>query len=238
MPSAEERFRAKVRRHGGHEVWTGAKDDRGVGMVRIDGQLRTVQRASWEFAYGPLPPGVRVNTCADERACVTVAHLSLSPARAQALHTQARRRRGSGSIRELHSGVWQLAITDTTVRRRRYLTVEGNRNDAESALDRVRALLHRDDLGDLRVRELVGRYLEVTDPDARRASTPDRDRLLLHDYIEPAIGDELAALVTSDEIRRGLEAAAHTGAPLARSSRRPPSRSRRLPMGHCPPLAS
>ena len=183
-----------------------------MGMVRIDGKLRTVQRAAWEFAYGPLPPGARVNTCANERACVTVAHLSLSPAGARP--TTARRRRGNGSIRELHTDVWQLAITDTTVQRRRYFTVEGNRDDAEAALDRVRALVDRGDLGDLRVRELVGRYLEVTDPDARRASTPDRDRLLLHDYIEPAIGDELAALVTSDEIRRGLEAAAHTGAPL------------------------
>jgi hypothetical protein len=95
-------------------------------MVRIDGKLRTVQRAAWEFAYGPLSPGVRVNTCADERACVTVAHLSLTPARAQALHTTGRRQRGSGSIRELHADVWQLAITDTTVQRRRYTFTGGD----------------------------------------------------------------------------------------------------------------
>ncbi|HVM54303.1 MAG TPA: hypothetical protein VM262_14010, partial [Acidimicrobiales bacterium] len=63
MPSPEERFRAKVKRRGGHEVWTGSRDSRGVGMVRIDGKLRTVQRATWEFAHGPLPAGVRVNTC-------------------------------------------------------------------------------------------------------------------------------------------------------------------------------
>lgn len=37
MPSAGERFRAKTTRRGDHEAWTGSKDRRGVGMVRIDG---------------------------------------------------------------------------------------------------------------------------------------------------------------------------------------------------------
>ena len=167
-----------------------------MGMVRIDGKLRTVQRAGWEFAYGPL------RLAFESIPALTSAPVSRSPT--SRCHLLVRNRRdppnggGSGSIRELHTDVWQLAITDTTVQRRRYFTVEGNRDDAEAALDRVRALLDRGDLGDLRVRELVGRYLEVTDPDARRASTPTRDRLLLHDYIEPAIGDELAALVTSE----------------------------------------
>ena len=31
-------------------------------MVRINGKLRTVQRAAWEFAHGALPAGVRVNS--------------------------------------------------------------------------------------------------------------------------------------------------------------------------------
>lgn len=79
MPSAEEWFRAKVIDRGGHEVWTGSVDQRGVGMVRIDGNLRTVQRAAWEFAYGTLPEGGRVNTCAVERACVQIDHLSATP---------------------------------------------------------------------------------------------------------------------------------------------------------------
>ena len=72
VPSADERFRAKVGRRDGHEVWTGSVDARGVGMVRIDGKLRTVQRAAWEFAYGPLPHGARVNSCAVERACASI----------------------------------------------------------------------------------------------------------------------------------------------------------------------
>src|SRR3989442_2846106 len=112
MPSAEERFRAKVARRRGHDVWTGSVDHRGVGMVRIDGKLRTVQRAAWEFAYGPLPAGARVNTCASERACVRIEHLSMSPATTTA-HVAiggARRPKGSGSVRELRPGVWQVVV--------------------------------------------------------------------------------------------------------------------------------
>src|SRR5688572_28325401 len=125
MPSAEERFRAKVERRGGHDVWTGSRDERGVGMVRIDGKLRTVQRAAWEFAHGPLEPVVRVNTCAVERACVTVALLSLSPRAATPPTTARRRRRGTGSLREVRPNVWEIAITDgsSSGRARRFVTV-------------------------------------------------------------------------------------------------------------------
>src|SRR3954470_9758803 len=107
MPSAEERFRAKVVRRDGHEVWMGSADHRGVGMVRIDGKLRTVQRAAWEFAYGPLPDGARVNTCAGERACVRIDHLSVTPAAGtrQPSFSGARRPKGSGSVRQLRPGV-------------------------------------------------------------------------------------------------------------------------------------
>src|SRR5437870_551913 len=114
MPSAEERFRAKVVRRRGHEVWTGSVDHRGVGMVRIDGKLRTVQRAAWEFAYGPLPEGARVNTCAGERACVRIEHLSLTPSAAASRTptSGARRAKGSGSIRQLRVGVWEVAVAD------------------------------------------------------------------------------------------------------------------------------
>src|SRR5438045_2209746 len=114
MPNAEERFRAKVVRRRGHEAWTGSVDNRGVGMVRIDGKLRTVQRAVWEFAYGPLPEGARVNMCAGERACVRIDHLSVSPAEAVPRVAMARTRRpkGSGSIRELRPGVWEATVAD------------------------------------------------------------------------------------------------------------------------------
>lgn len=213
MPSSEERFQAKVKRRAGHDVWTGSTDHRGVGMVRIDGKLKTVQRAAWEFAYGPVDAGVRVNTCAVERACVTIAHLSLSPA--AAIPVSRRRRRGTGSVREVRPGTWEINVTDGTSagrRRRRAMTVHGDRRDAETQLDRLGTLLARDDLGDLRIRELVGRYLE--DLDGPTARGRNRDRALLADILDPALGSEIAAIASPVQIQRALENYAATGPPL------------------------
>ena len=208
MPSAEERFRAKVVRRRGHQVWTGSIDHRGVGMVRMDGKLRTVQRAAWEFAYGPLPHGARVNTCAGERACVRVEHLSVSPS---ALATQppmtgARRAKGAGSIREIRPGVWEVTITDGKQPdgrpRRRSTTVTGDRATAERAVATLAASVRRD-LGDLRVRELVGRWLHEQRT-SRHAAGFERDRCLLHEVIEPAMGDTLAADLSGEDVERAL----------------------------------
>lgn len=213
MPSSEERFQAKVKRRGGHDLWTGSTDHRGVGMVRIDGKLKTVQRAAWEFAYGPVDTGVRVNTCAVERACVTIAHLSLSPAAAKPV--AHRRRRGTGSLREVRPETWEITVTDGTSagrRRRRAMTVHGDRRDAEAQLDGLRTLLARDNLGDLRVRELVGRYLEDIDGPTIRGRNRDRD--LLADILDPALGAEIAAIASPIQIQRALEDIAATGTPL------------------------
>jgi hypothetical protein len=181
-------------------------------MVRIDGKLKTVQRAAWEFAHGPLEPGGRVNTCAAERACVTVAHLSLahsslSPT-VEPMPTR-RRSKGAGSMREVRPDVWKLTVSDGE--RRRFVTVHGTRDDASSELDRLAHLLERHDLGDLRIRELVSRHLASLDPASRAG---ERDLALLHGVIEPTIGDHIAALATAGDIEHAMETAAANGAPL------------------------
>jgi len=207
MPSAEERFQAKVERRRGHDVWTGSTDHRGVGMVRIDGKLRTVQRAAWEFAYGPLPAGARVNTCADERACVRIDHLSLTPppATAHIPTSGARRPNRTGSIRHLRAGVWEITITDGKHPdgrpRRRSATVHGDRGDAERAAARLAAGV-RTDLGDLRVRELVGRLLDERAQDGEQGL--ERERHCLHEIIDPAVGDVLAADLSALDVERAF----------------------------------
>lgn len=217
MPSAEERFRTKIEQRDGHAVWTGARDARGVGMVRIDGKLRTVQRAAWEFHYGPLPTDARVNSCSTQRACVNVEHLTLSPTRTQQAHK--RRPRGSGSTREVRPGVWEISVTDaktlTGKPKRRFLTVHGTRPAAERALAELLAATAREDLGDLRVRELVGRYLETArSGEGDHDTGTENDHRLLSDVITPWLGNELAAIATGDSIETALEHAAKNGTPL------------------------
>ncbi len=209
MASAEERFRAKVEHRRDHDVWVGSTDHRGVGMVRIDGRLRTVQRAAWEFAHGPLPASTRVHTCAGERACVRLGHLSTTgdakaPPRVPS-PSSARRPKGRGSLREVRPGVWQIVVTDgrgpNGRLRRRSTTIYGDRDDAERASAGLASRVRRD-LGDLRVRELVGRLIEERAREGERGV--DRDRLALHEVVEPALGDFLAADVAPDEIERAL----------------------------------
>ena len=220
MPSAEERFRAKITRQNGHDIWTGFIDDRGTGMVRINGRLMTVQRAAWEFAYGAPPPGARVNSCAVERACVRLAHLSLTtPNDRKTTPTGRRRPRGSGSKREIRPNVWQLAITEAIAADgqpiRRFETFHGDETAADAALDTLAGHV-RHQLGDLRVRELIGRYLYINHD--RGSVAFQRDLALLHDVIEPQLGDHLAETLTHAELLAGLHAVYRDSGPSPTST--------------------
>lgn len=184
-------------------------------MVRIDGTLRTVQRAAWEFAYGPLGAGVRVNTCASERACVTVEHLSLSPTPPRA--SSSRRRRGTGSLREVSPGVWELTVTDgrrpTGAALRRTMRVHGDRDAASASLAAFVDANARDSLGDLRVAELVTRYLDwLADGDS---NTVTAGHAVAQAMILPAIGDGLAAMLTPVQTENSLRAEFRNGATAA-----------------------
>lgn len=218
MDDREARFRTKVERRGDHDVWTGAIDAKGTGLVRIDGRLRTVQRAAWEFAHGPLSPGERVLTCPGEKACVRLDHLRLAGVRTSLGVTVARRRRGSGSMREIRPGVWRLTVSDGPgpdgAIRRRHATVHGAEADAaEHLTDLVETTHGPTRLGDMRVRELIDRYLTWLDDDADEGV--QRLRRLAEDVVEPAVGREYAALLDSDAVAHALETAIASGVPAA-----------------------
>jgi hypothetical protein len=118
-------------------------------------------------------------------------------------------------LREVRPEVWEITVTDGASagrRRRRVVTMHGSRRDAEAELDRVRTLLARDDLGDLRIRELVGRYLEDLDGPTDRGRQRDGD--LLADILEPTLGAEIAAIASRVQIERALETIATTGTSL------------------------
>jgi hypothetical protein len=202
---AEERFRAKVRTRRGHDIWTGARDERGTGLVRINNRLKTAQRAAWEFAHGPLPPGARVLACPGERGCVRLEHLRVAEVSTRSgPERRARAHRGAGSKREIRPGVWELAVGIGTGpdgrARRRYLRVHGDERDAEAALEDLAETAHGPTrLGDLRVRELLDRYLAWLD-DGDDPATVRRCRQLVRDVVEPAVGYDFAALLDSPEI--------------------------------------
>lgn len=119
-------------------------------------------------------------------------------------------------MREIRLGVWRLTVSDGAgpdgVVRRRHLTVHGTEADAAECLGDLAETTHGPvRLGDMRVRELIDRYLEWlddgTDESVRRL------RSLAEDVVEPAVGREFAALLDSGTVGRLLETAIASGVP-------------------------
>lgn len=75
--SLEERFWSKVDTSGDCWEWTGSRNDRGYGCIRIDGRTRQVHRVAWVLQRGSIPDGVNVLHHCDNPSCVRAEHLFL-----------------------------------------------------------------------------------------------------------------------------------------------------------------
>ncbi len=77
----------------GCELWRGAHDGDGYGLIKVDRVLRRATRVAWEAAYGPIPVGLSILHACDQPACVRVDHLMLGTQRANIQDMLAKGRR-------------------------------------------------------------------------------------------------------------------------------------------------
>ena len=206
MRTIEERFEANVDRRGAHHLWRGTCDSDGTPQIRVDGRLTTARRVAWELARGPLPPKVTVAACEADPRCVLVDHLGLGRRRRRAPPPPAappprRQPRGTGSIREVDAGVWELAVTAADGSGRRYRRVHGSRDDASAALA---AFIVEHGGQAPTIDALVGGYLTHLRTAGRSTQTLRRYQQLWRHWLAPDLGHLQLAALTRTRIERTL----------------------------------
>jgi integrase len=108
----ELRFERMVDRSGEHHMWLGRiNPGRGTGVIKVNKVDMTAHRVAWELKNGPLPPKARVSACAVNPACVRVDHLRLDGVMEANPTASARARKGTGSMRLIRPGTWELRVT-------------------------------------------------------------------------------------------------------------------------------
>jgi hypothetical protein len=205
--TVQERFEAKVDRDGAHHVWLGTCDSDGTPQIRVDRRLTTARRVAWELARGPLAPKVTVAACEADPRCVRVEHLRLGRRRRRAPQapagpTRRRQPKGTGSIREIDAGVWELAVTAADGTGRRYRRIHGSRDDASAALAAF-AVEHGGQAVTLGA--LIGAYLAHLQTAGRSAQTLRRYQQLWRQWLTPYLGQLQPDALTRVQIERALE---------------------------------
>jgi hypothetical protein len=209
--SLADRLATKIDTSGDHHRWLGAAGADGTPQIRIDGRLTTVRRVVWEQTHGPLPAGITVAACSDEARCVRVDHLTLGRKRRSSVAPKPtsaplRTRRGSGSMRQLRPGVWELSVSAGGTRH--YRSVLGTDTEAASALA-VFAAGITGRFEDLET--LVAAYLNHLEREARTILTLRRYRQLWRQWLSPTLTAIRPAEITRDQLEQALTAMADAG---------------------------
>lgn len=127
---SESAFWAKVRIGGPNECWewTGARNVRGYGNVRINKKYEKAHRLAWEFAHSHIPDGLWVCHICDNPPCCNPAHLMLGTPRANFVDMVLKRRaklRDNKAVGERNANA-KLSAPDVIEIRRSYSMAEAN----------------------------------------------------------------------------------------------------------------
>ncbi|KZE19159.1 hypothetical protein AVW13_11930 [Brevibacterium casei] len=73
-----ENIAAHTEREGECLVWTGSRNQKGYGRIKIDKVLYSVHRVAWEIENGPIPEGMQIDHLCWNRSCINLKHLRLA----------------------------------------------------------------------------------------------------------------------------------------------------------------
>ena len=189
---------ARQRGRNGCELWKGAHDSHGYGVVYINGRQHKAHRIAWELAHGPLPTGRKLNACERTRDCVRIDHLRLTiPKDENTMLRPASLRRGKvrGHMREQSANSYQLIVyigVSAATGKERYHR-ETFRGPVQQACKRLDAIIR--DVGrstrrdtPVTVTDLLDRWLAHAGPDLS-PTTLRTYRGYINNRIAPALGD-------------------------------------------------
>jgi integrase len=224
------RFERLVDRTGDHHLWLGSVNpERGTGRMKVDKVERTAHRVAWELVHGALSPTQRVLTCVTNPACVRVDHLRLEGHTETQPRRQTRARKGSGSLRIVRPGMWELRVTMGRWKngRPRSLTrtVPARSKAAAAALlgefvDEMSSsqLPETQDLRDITVDQAMDRFLDeyLAIEKGRAEKTIGDYRNLHRRWFSPTIGAQQVKRVDSATMDRLFGAMRHAGLSASR----------------------
>jgi hypothetical protein len=106
----DHNFWARLDRSGGCWLWTGAKDPKGYGVLKVASRSWKAHRYAWLLSRGrePQEGGVVVQTCGHPSCCQPDHLLERTGGRQP---RKARRPSGAGSVAEVRPGVWELRVS-------------------------------------------------------------------------------------------------------------------------------
>ncbi|HEY5383906.1 MAG TPA: site-specific integrase [Acidimicrobiales bacterium] len=205
------RFERLVDRTGEHHLWLGSVNpERGTGRMKVDNVERTAHRVAWELARGALSSKKRVLTCESNPACVRVEHLRLERTTETSARRAPRARKGTGSMRLVRAGTWELRVTigrwgngrprsfTSTVRAKSKAAAAGLLADFVEETSSSQ-LPETQDVRDMTIDEALNRYLdEYLATEKGRAEKTISDYRYLHQrWFSSAIGKEQVKRIES-----------------------------------------
>ena len=210
------RFERLVDRTGEHHIWLGSLNpDRGTGRIKVGNSVATAHRVAWELSHGALSPNERVAACTANPACVRIEHLGLEGAPGGRPPSQARARKGAGSMRVVRPGRWELRVTIGRFdngRPRSFTRTTSAKSEAAAAallaefVDEMTdsQLPETQDLRDLRVDDAMDRFLdEYLAVEKGRAEKTINDYRYLHQrWFSPTIGNHRVRRIESATMDR------------------------------------